>query len=117
MAPVSLPQFGVWPCPRRRRPRWSDRFHSGSPANSAGFKLWPRGDGRRVEVRAGSDVVAEVWVTDESHELRLDDSMVADADLEAFGTALGQAIEMVAVADKDRPTERNVTGPRNWGRR
>ena len=81
------------------------------------FKLWPRGDGRRVEVRAGSDVVAEVWVTDESHELRLDDSMVADADLEAFGTALGQAIEMVAVADKDRPTERNVTGPRNWGRR
>jgi len=80
------------------------------------FELWPRGDGRRVEVRAGSDVVAEAWVTDESDELRLDDSMVADSELEAFGTALGRAIEMVAVADKDRPTDRNVTGPRNWGR-
>jgi hypothetical protein len=80
------------------------------------FELRPRGDGRRVEVRAGQEVVAEAIATDERDELVLNTGLVADSDLDAFGAALGQAIEMAAAADEDRPAERHVGGPRNWGR-
>jgi hypothetical protein len=80
------------------------------------FELRPRADGRRVEVRAGPEVIAEVVASDEGDELVLNDELVADSELEAFGAALGQAIEMAAVADEDGPVERRVTGPRSWGR-
>jgi len=80
------------------------------------FELRSRGDGRRVEVRAGPEVVAEAIATDEGDELVLNVPMVAEAELEAFGSAVGQAIEMAAAADEDRPAERHVAGPRSWGR-
>jgi len=85
--------------------------------NLGRFTLRARGDGRRVEVRAGAEVVAEAVATDERDELVLDLEAVDDAELEAFGSAIGEAIEMVAVADEDRPAERRIAGPRNWGRR
>jgi len=78
------------------------------------FRLRPRGDGRRVEVRASSQIVAEVIAADGGDEIVLDPEAVADSELEAFGTALGRAIEMAAAADEDRPAERNVAGPRSW---
>ena len=80
------------------------------------FRLRPYGDGRRIEVRAGSQVVAEVIAADEGDEIVLNPEMVADSELEAFGTALGQAIEMAAAADDDRPAERHVAGPATWGK-
>ena len=80
------------------------------------FELRPRGDGRRVEVRAGSEVVAEAIATDDGDELVLDFVAESNSDLEAFGAAIGQAIEMVAVADDDRPEERRVSGPASWGK-
>jgi hypothetical protein len=80
------------------------------------FKLRPRGDGRRVEVRAGQEVVAEAIATDERDELVLNTDLVADSELDALGAALGQAIEMAAAADEDQPAERRVAGPRSWGR-
>ena len=80
------------------------------------FELRPRGDGRRVEVRAGSEVVAEAIATDDGDELVLDFVAESNSDLEAFGAAIGQAIEMVAVADEDRPEERRVSGPASWGK-
>lgn len=85
--------------------------------NLGRFTLRPRGDGRRVEVRAGAEVVAEAIATDERDELVVDLEAVDDAELEALGAAIGEAIEMVAVADEDRPAERRIAGPRNWGRR
>jgi hypothetical protein len=80
------------------------------------FELRPRGDGRRVEVRAGPEVIAEAIATDEQDVLVFNNPDVADSELEAFGTALGQAIEMAAAADEDGPDERHVAGPRSWGR-
>lgn len=80
------------------------------------FELRPRGDGRRVEVRAGPVVVAEAIATDEQDVLVLNNPVVAESELEVFGTALGQAIEMAAAADEDSPDGRSVAGPRNWGR-
>ncbi len=80
------------------------------------FRLRPRGDGRRVEVRAGSQVVAEVIADDGGDQLVFDPTALADSELEAFGTALGQAIEMAAAADEDRPAERHVAGPSSWRR-
>lgn len=80
------------------------------------FELRPRGDGRRVEIRAGSEIVAEAIASDEGDELVLDFEAIGDAELEAFGAAIGQAIEMVAAADEDRPAERQVVGPTSWGK-
>jgi hypothetical protein len=85
--------------------------------NLGRFTLQARGDGRRVEVHAGAEVVAEAVATDERDELVVDLEAVDDAELDAFGSAIGEAIEMVAVADEDRPAERRIAGPRNWGRR
>ena len=80
------------------------------------FRLRPYGDGRRIEVRAGSQVVAEVIAADEGDEIVLNPETVADSELDAFGAALGQAIEMAAAADEDRPAERHVAGPASWGK-
>ena len=80
------------------------------------FRLRPYGDGRRIEVRAGSQVVAEVIAADEGDEIMLNPETVADSEMDAFGTALGRAIEMAAAADEDRPAERNVAGPASWGK-
>jgi hypothetical protein len=66
------------------------------------FTLRPRGDGRRVEVRAGAEVVAEAIATDERDELVVDLEVVEDDELDAFGTAIGKAIEMAAAADEGR---------------
>jgi len=79
------------------------------------FELRARGDGRRVEVRAGTEVVAEAIASDDGDELVLDFEAASDSELEAFGAAIGQAIEMVAVADEDRPAERRIAGPASWG--
>ena len=79
------------------------------------FELRARGDGRRVEVRVGSEVVAEAIASDEGDELVLDFEAASDSELEAFGAAIGQAIEMVAIADEDRPAERRIAGPASWG--
>ena len=40
---------------------------------------------------------------------------VDDAELDAFGAAIGRAIEMVAVADGYRPAEREFEDRRSWG--
>lgn len=80
------------------------------------FRLRPRGDGRRVEVRASLQVVAEVIAADAGDEIVLDPEGVADSELEAFGTAIGRAIEMVAAADEDRPADRDRAGPASWGK-
>ena len=80
------------------------------------FRLRPYGDGRRIEVRAGSQVVAEVNAADDGDAILLNPETVADSELDAFGAALGQAIEMAAAAEEDRPAERHVAGPASWGR-
>lgn len=95
--------------PRTRR--WIPLRFSGSIGR---FRLRPRGDGRRIEVRAGSEVLAEVIAGDDGDQLVFDPEKIPDSELEAFGTAIGQAIEMVAAAEEDRPTERQVAGPRSW---
>ena len=118
--------FGIWLCiasliryvamrtESSREPiRWIPLRFSGDLGR---FELRPRGDGRRVEVRAGSEVVAEAIASDEGDELVLDFGAVSDSELEAFGAAIGQAIEMVAVADEDSPAERQVAGPASWGK-
>jgi hypothetical protein len=69
------------------------------------FTLRVRGDGRRVEVHAGADVVAEAIATDEQDELVVDLEAVDDAELDDLGAAIGAAIEMVAVADETRYAE------------
>ncbi len=79
------------------------------------FHLRPRGDGRRVEVRAGSQVVAEAIANDDGDELLVDFDAASDSELEAFGTAIGQAIEMVVAADGDCPGERAAASPARWG--
>ena len=83
--------------------------------NLGRFTLRALGDGRRVEVRAGEDVVAEAVATDEQDELILDLEAVDDTELDAFGAAIGQAIEMVAVADGYWPAEREIENRRSWG--
>lgn len=98
--------------PASRMLRWIPLRFSG-PIGS--FGLRPRGDGRQVEVRAGSVIVAQVIAKDDGDEIVLESEAVADSELEAFGAALGQAIEMAAAADEDRPAERRVTGPGSWG--
>ncbi len=83
--------------------------------NLGRFTLRALGDGRRVEVRAGADVVAEAVATDEQDELVVNLEAVDDAELDAFGAAIGQAIEMVAVADGYRPVEQETESRRTWG--
>lgn len=81
------------------------------------FTLRPLGDGRRVEVRAGTEVVAEAIATDERDELVVDLETVDDAELDALGAAIGEAIEMVAAADEEGPDAMRVARLRSWGRR
>jgi hypothetical protein len=69
-----------------------------------------------VEVRAGAEVVAEAIATDDGDELVVDFDAPEDSELEAFGAAIGQAIEMAAAADADRPDERHIAGPASWRR-
>lgn len=66
------------------------------------FTLRAHGDGRHVEVRAGSDVVAEAIATDARDELVVNLESVDDAELDALGAAIGTAIELVAAADEAR---------------
>ena len=129
MAPMqrlSAALLGVWLCfasvirylslradSSRHALRWIPLRFSGDLGR---FELRPRGDGRRVEVRAGPEVIAEAIATDEQDVLVFNDPIVDESEVEAFGTALGQAIEMAAAADEDSPDQRTVAGPRNWGR-
>ena len=85
--------------------------------NLGRFTLRSLGDGRRVEVRAGAEVVAEAIATDERDELVVDLDAVDDAELDALGAAIGEAIEMVAAADEERPDAMRVASLRSWGRR
>jgi hypothetical protein len=126
MQRLSAALLGIWLClasviryltlhaePSPEAIRWIPLRFSGALGR---FELRPRGDGRRVEVRAGPEVIAEAIATDEQDVLVFNNPVVAESELEAFGTALGQAIEMAAAADEDGPDERHVAGPRNWGR-
>jgi hypothetical protein len=65
------------------------------------FQLRPRGDGRRVEVSSGDSIVAELIARDEGDELIVDFSLADEPDVDAFGAAIGLAIEMVAAADQE----------------
>ena len=78
------------------------------------FTLRALGDGRRVEVRAGADVVAEAVATDEQDELIVDLEAVDDTELDSLGAAIGQAIEMVAVVDEQRQAEQRTVEPQIW---
>jgi hypothetical protein len=75
------------------------------------FELRSRGDGRRVEVRTGEAVVAELIARDEGDELLVDFGLADDPEVDAFGAAIGLAIEMVAAADEDLPAKRDLVGP------
>ena len=75
------------------------------------FSLRRLSDGRRVEVRTGEAVVAELIARDEGDELIIDFSLADDSDVDAFGAAIGLAIEFVVAADQEahrspRPIER-----------
>jgi len=85
--------------------------------NLGRFTLRPRGDGRRVEVRAGDEVVAEAIATDEQDELVIDLEAVSDAELDALGTAIGKAIEMAAAADEGREIHRRTAASLSGERR
>jgi hypothetical protein len=79
--------------------------------NLGRFTLRALGDGRRVEIHAGAGVVAEAIATDEGDELVVDLEAVDDADLDALGTAIGAAIEMVATADEAHFAEAEAQTP------
>jgi hypothetical protein len=100
------------------RPQLSPLFRRPIPIRFAGnlgrFTLLSWGDGRRVEVRAGDEVVAEATATDERDELVVDLGTVDDGELDALGAAIGRAIEMVAVADERLATEQRIAGPGTW---
>ncbi len=76
------------------------------------FQLRPGGDGRRVEVRTGDAIVAELIARDEGDELIVDFSLADERDVEAFGAAIGLAIEMVVAADHDVDASRSVAPAR-----
>jgi hypothetical protein len=83
------------------------------------FTLRVRGDGRRVEVHAGTEIVAEAIATDERDELVVDLETVDDAELDDLGAAIGAAIEMVALADELRDSQQHgvpsdITGDVPW---
>ena len=75
------------------------------------FEVRSRGDGRRVEVRTGEAVVAKLIARDEGDELVVDFGLADDPDVDAFGTAIGLAIEIVAAADQDLPATQELVGP------
>lgn len=68
--------------------------------NVGRFTLRSFGDGRRVEVRAGSEIVAEAIATDERDELVIHLDAVEDRELDALGAAIGEAIVRVAASDE-----------------
>ncbi len=73
------------------------------------FDVRSRGDGRHVEVLGpGKTVVAELIATHEQDELIIDFGLAEDPDVDALGSAIGLAIEMVAAADEDLPESREV---------
>lgn len=73
------------------------------------FEVRSRGDGRHVEVIGpGKTVVAELIATHERDELVIDFDLADDPDVDAFGAAIGLAIEMVAAADDDLPESREA---------
>jgi hypothetical protein len=67
------------------------------------FQLRPRGDGRRVEVLAGEDLVVEVNAAGMEDEIILHVDAVPDRELGDLGAAIGEAIESAAAADEDPP--------------
>jgi hypothetical protein len=75
------------------------------------FELRSRGDGRRVEVRTGEAVVAELIARDDGDELVVDFSLADDPDVDAFGAAIGLAIELVAAADEDQTPKPELVAP------
>jgi hypothetical protein len=75
------------------------------------FELHSRGDGRHVEVRSGTALVAELIATDEGDELVVDFDLAGDPEVDAFGAAIGLAIEMVAAADEAMPAKPQPGGP------
>jgi hypothetical protein len=79
------------------------------------FTLRVFGGGRRVEVRAGDDVVAEAAATKERDELVVDLEAVDDADLDALGSAIGAAMQLVIAAEADRTPERRGAVVRKSG--
>ena len=81
------------------------------------FTLRPRQDGRRVEVRAGGEVVAEAIASDERDELLVDLEGVEDDELDALGVAIGKAIEMAAAADEGREVLQRTAASRTRKRR
>lgn len=87
--------------------RWIPIHFSGGLGR---FELRSHGDGRRVEVRSGQAVVAELIATDERDELVLDFGLADDPEIDAFGVAIGLAIEMVAAADEDLPAKAEPVG-------
>jgi hypothetical protein len=65
------------------------------------FALRACGDGRKVEIVAGSHIVAEVIAADLGDEIVLHADAVPDHELEELGSAIGQAIDIAATADED----------------
>jgi hypothetical protein len=65
------------------------------------FALRSRGDGRKVEVSAGPQLVAEVIASDPHDEIVLHAEAVPDEELRDLGSAIGQAIKMAAAAAED----------------
>ena len=84
--------------------RWIPLQFEGDPGR---FRMVARGDGRRVQVHDGPHVVAEAIATDIGDELVINSVPVEEADLEAFGAALGQAIDMAAAADADHADDQS----------
>jgi hypothetical protein len=63
------------------------------------FRLRRRGDGRHVQILEADTVVAELRATDMRDEIHFHGA-VAPEDSRDFGSAVGQAIELVSVADE-----------------
>jgi hypothetical protein len=65
------------------------------------YEVRTRGDGRRAEVRTRDIVLAELIARDDGDELVVDFSIADQPDVDAFGAAIGLAMEMVVAADDD----------------
>jgi hypothetical protein len=89
---------------RSRRDGRPAKSFRGIPLLFAGptgrFALRRRGDGRQVDIIAGSAVVAEVRATDLRDEIDLHLDPVGVDELDDLGSALGQAMDMVVAADE-----------------
>ncbi len=101
----------------RRRPAseshsrslWIPLRFSGSTGR---FALRPRGDGRRVEVIAGEQIVAEVVATDMGDAIIVDAEAIPEDEVGYLGSAIGQAIEVAAAADEDHAVHKQgIAGP------